>query len=157
DITGTNETIGSLTGAGNVTLGGATLSIGSDNTSPAAYTGNISGSGGVTKVGGGNLTLPGTSGYTRPPNRSRGNLLVNTGTSLASSSIQVNSGGTLGGNGTINVGSVVNASGSIDPGATPGQVGTLSSTSTINMATATALYTFQLSTPASSDLLTSTG
>ena len=33
NMAGKNDTIGSLTGAGNVTLGGATLTVGGDNTS----------------------------------------------------------------------------------------------------------------------------
>ena len=49
DITGFATQIGSLTGGGasggNVTLGAATLTVGGDNTSPAAYAGVISGGG----------------------------------------------------------------------------------------------------------------
>ena len=40
-----------------MTLGTATLTVGGDNTSPAAYAGAISGSGGVTKIGTGTLAL----------------------------------------------------------------------------------------------------
>lgn len=69
DITGFNTQIGSLTGGGatggNVTLGAATLTVGADNTSPAAYAGAISGTGGaLVKIGTGLLTL---SGRTRTP------------------------------------------------------------------------------------------
>ena len=65
DITGYNTQIGSLTGGGtsggNVTLGAATLTVGGDNTSPAAFAGVINGSGGnITKIGSGTLTLSNT-------------------------------------------------------------------------------------------------
>ncbi|MEI8107207.1 MAG: autotransporter-associated beta strand repeat-containing protein [Verrucomicrobiota bacterium] len=68
DLNGFNVQIGSLTGGGvvggSVTLGANTLTIGGDNTSPAPYTGAISGvSGSVSKVGVGALTLNGTQTY----------------------------------------------------------------------------------------------
>ena len=64
-----DQTIGSLTGgdgtSGNITLGTGILSIGNDGSSPAAYGGAITGSGGITKIGTGTLGLSGTSnGYT---------------------------------------------------------------------------------------------
>ena len=68
DLNNFNTQIGSLTGGGaaggNVTLRSGTLSIGGDNTSPAPYAGGISGSGGITKIGTGLLTLSGSSIYT---------------------------------------------------------------------------------------------
>ncbi len=79
DLTGFNNAIGSLTGGGGnggkVSLGAATLTIGGDNTSPAAYAGVISGTGGVTKTGTGALTLTGSNAYS-------GNTVVTTGTLL---------------------------------------------------------------------------
>jgi autotransporter-associated beta strand protein len=59
DFNGYNGTIGSLSGVGSVTLGGATLNAGGDNTS-TTYTGIFSG-GNITKEGTGTWTLSGTS------------------------------------------------------------------------------------------------
>lgn len=67
DITGFNNTIGSLTGGGaaggNIILGAATLTIGGDNTSLGAYNGSISGTGNIIKIGSGTLELGGNSSY----------------------------------------------------------------------------------------------
>jgi fibronectin-binding autotransporter adhesin len=61
NLNGFSQSIGSLTGGGatggNVNLGAATLTVGQDNTSPAAYSGQIYGAGGLTKTGTGTLTL----------------------------------------------------------------------------------------------------
>jgi autotransporter-associated beta strand protein len=66
DLNGFDTQIGSLTGAGAVTLGVATLTIGGNNTSPAAHSGVISdggNSGNLTKTGTGTLTLSGANTY----------------------------------------------------------------------------------------------
>ena len=62
DLNGYSHLFGSLAGAGRVTLGTATLGVGSDNTS-TTYAGDISGSGGLFKTGSGTLTLTGTNTY----------------------------------------------------------------------------------------------
>jgi fibronectin-binding autotransporter adhesin len=68
DITGFDNTVGSLTGGGgsggNVMLGAATLTIGTDNSSPAAFAGIISGTGSITKDGTGDLILSGANTFT---------------------------------------------------------------------------------------------
>lgn len=57
DLNGNNSTIGSLAGAGNVTLGSATLNAGGDNTS-TSYSGTMTpNTGGLTKSGSGTLDL----------------------------------------------------------------------------------------------------
>ncbi|MGA8655972.1 MAG: autotransporter-associated beta strand repeat-containing protein, partial [Chthoniobacterales bacterium] len=62
DLNNFNQSIGSLAGAGNVTLGSATLTTGNDNTS-TTFAGIISGDGGLTKVGSGTLILTGENTF----------------------------------------------------------------------------------------------
>ncbi len=80
DITGFNTQVGSLSGGGatggNITLGAATLTTGGDNTSPAAYAGAISGTGGLVKIGTGTQILAGA-------NSSTGDITVNGGILIA--------------------------------------------------------------------------
>ena len=66
------QTVGSISGAGNVILGANTLTTGGSNTS-TTLSGAISGTGGVVKTGSGTLTLSGTNTYT-------GATTVNSGT-----------------------------------------------------------------------------
>lgn len=72
DLNGFNQKVGSLSGAGTVTLGAATLNAGSDNTS-TLFAGVISGGGSLVKNGSGVLTLTGANKYT-------GGTFVNAGT-----------------------------------------------------------------------------
>jgi outer membrane autotransporter protein len=58
-----NQSIGSLAGAGGVTLGSATLTTGNDNTN-TEFSGVISGTGAVDKVGTGTFILSGNNTYT---------------------------------------------------------------------------------------------
>jgi outer membrane autotransporter protein len=111
DLASFNQTIGSLAGTGGVTLGSATLTTGNDNTS-TIFSGTISGTGGLTKVGSGMLLLTGANLYTGPTTINAGILDVNG--SLAST-VVVNAGGTLMGNGMIG-GLNVLGGGTIAPG-----------------------------------------
>jgi len=112
DLNSYNQTIGSLAGGGasggNVTLGTAILTTGSDNTS-TTFAGIISGSGGLTKVGTGMQTLTGNNTYTGATVVSGGTLGVNG--SLASGSVSVGTGAVLAGSGTI--AGLVSSTGSI--------------------------------------------
>ncbi|MBV8778331.1 MAG: autotransporter-associated beta strand repeat-containing protein, partial [Alphaproteobacteria bacterium] len=56
-----NQTIGSLAGSGVVSLGSALLTLGGDNTS-TTFTGSITGTGGIDKIGTGTFTLNQTGG-----------------------------------------------------------------------------------------------
>ena len=73
DISSADQTIGSLAGAGGATvnLGTHILTTGGNNMS-TTYAGLITGSGGLTKVGLGTLTLSGTSIYSGATNINAG-------------------------------------------------------------------------------------
>ena len=77
DLNNFNQTIGSLAGAGNVTLGSATLTAGGDNTS-TTFSGVISGGGGLAKTGTGTVTLTGANSYSGGTTVSAGTLQGNT-------------------------------------------------------------------------------
>lgn len=62
DLNNNNQTVGSVSGAGNITLGSATLTAGGDGSS-TTLSGTITGTGALTKNGGGTLTLPGANNY----------------------------------------------------------------------------------------------
>ncbi|UYV14380.1 autotransporter-associated beta strand repeat-containing protein [Porphyrobacter sp. ULC335] len=79
-LQGFAASLGSLAGAGTVTLGGGALTTGTDNTS-TTFGGVISGAGTLTKVGTGTFTLTGVNTYT-------GTTFVNAGTlALAASGV----------------------------------------------------------------------
>ena len=129
DLNSFNQTIGSLAGAGSVTLGAATLTTGNDNTN-TTFSGVISGSGGLTKVGIGALVLSGNNTYSGPTTLNASMLTVNG--SIANSATTVNA-GTFTVNGsagaiTMNAGTtIVNGS----AGATTVNAGTLGGTGTL--------------------------
>ncbi len=62
DLNSLDDTIGLLAGAGNVTLGSATLTTGANNGS-STFSGVASGTGGLTKQGSGTFTLSGSNAY----------------------------------------------------------------------------------------------
>ena len=76
-LAGYNNSMGSLSGAGSVTLGTATLTLGANN-SGAAFSGGISGSGGgIAKTGSGTQTLSGTISYSGDTTVAKGILQLN--------------------------------------------------------------------------------
>ena len=110
--------IGSLAGGGALggnlaLLGGANLTIGGDNTSPAAYGGILSGTGSLTKTGTGTLVLSGANTYTGATAVNAGTLSV-TGSLVAASAVTVGSSGTLTGTGTVP--GTVSVAGTLAPG-----------------------------------------
>jgi fibronectin-binding autotransporter adhesin len=120
DLNGFDQKIGSLTGSGNVTLGSATLTTGNDGTS-TSFSGAISGTGGLTKIGTGIFTLSGTSGYGGATTVSAGLLRANG--SLTNSAVTVETGATLGGSGSIAGAVTIQNGGHLAPGS--GSPGTL--------------------------------
>lgn len=83
NLSNNNQSIGSLAGAGNISLGSATLTTGNDNTS-TTYSGVMSGTGGVTKVGSGTFVLASNNTYTGPTTISAGTLQIGTGGTVGS-------------------------------------------------------------------------
>ena len=99
-------TLGSIEGAGRVTLGAVNLSLGTNNLS-TTFTGLIEdglfGSGGaITKTGSGTLTLSGANTYTGATTVSAGAMKVanKTGSATGTGAVKVDA-GTMGGPGTI--------------------------------------------------------
>ena len=68
-----NETVGSLAGAGSITLGSATVTCGGEGSS-TTFSGVINGTGAVTKAGAGTMTLSGVNTYTGATTVSAGTL-----------------------------------------------------------------------------------
>ena len=99
NLAGFNQSIGSLAGAGNVTLGSATLTTGNDSTS-TIFSGVISGSGGLTKIGSGVLTLAGANTYSG-------------GTVIAGGTLSLTNSRALGSGALTTTGSVVDYAGGI--------------------------------------------
>ncbi len=118
DLNSHDQSVGSLAGSGNVTLGSATLTAGSDN-SNTTYSGTMSGTGGYTKTGSGTTTLSGTNTYTGATNVTSGGLVVNG--SIASSAVTIWSGAYVGGTGTLGS-TTVNSGGTLAPGNSIGTI-----------------------------------
>jgi autotransporter-associated beta strand protein len=114
DLNNFSDALGSLAGAGNVSLGSGNLSIGGDNTN-TTFSGVISGTGFLTKVGNGTLTLSGDNTYTGATTAMAGTLLING--SQPGSNVTVNSGAVLGGAGTVGT---ITAAGTLSPGGPQG-------------------------------------
>lgn len=124
-------TAGSIEGAGTYFLGSRTLTVGGNNLS-TTVSGVISGTGALTKVGDGVLTLSGTSAYTGATTVNAGALIVD-GSIESSSGVTVNAGGTLGGVGTLP--SVTLNGGTLSPG---NSIGTLTVNGNLTFSTAAA-------------------
>ncbi|WFU81966.1 autotransporter domain-containing protein [Bradyrhizobium sp. CIAT3101] len=153
ELKGTDQSIGSLAGAGTVTNNSATaatLTTGSDNTS-TTFSGGLSDSGSslsLVKVGSGTMTLTGVSTYTGATVVSGGNLEVD-GSIASSSNVTVNSGATLSGIGIVDPATTtIMSGGTLAPGNAATPTGTLTVTGNLAFQSG-AIYLVQL-TPATS-------
>ncbi|WP_379062495.1 autotransporter-associated beta strand repeat-containing protein [Mesorhizobium sp. UC74_2] len=118
DLGSLDQIIGTLSGAGSVALGSGNLTV--DETSNSTFSGSLSGGGSFTKSGSGKLMLSGTSTYTGQTFVKQGTLSVN-GSIASSAGITVETGGTLGGTGTLASVTVANG-GTLAPGNSIGTV-----------------------------------
>lgn len=154
DLNGFDQGIGSLSGAGSVSTAGGNLSIGGDNTS-STFSGAISGTGNLNKIGSGTLVLDGNSSRSAT-SVSAGRLIVGSsaGSSASlSSDVNVASGATLGGHGTI-IGDIDLASGAtLAPG---NSIGTLHVTGDVTL-TGGSVLEIEANPDGSSDRLIATG
>jgi autotransporter-associated beta strand protein len=120
-----DQTIGSLSGGGNVTLGSATLTTGGDNTN-TTFLGAITGTGNLVKVGAGTFLLDGSSNSVGGVTINGGTLEVgdasHTSASLATTTLVDVVSGTLAGHGTVAGNVTVENGGTLMPG---GSIGTL--------------------------------
>jgi autotransporter-associated beta strand protein len=95
DLNNMSATIGSLAGAGHVTLGSGTLTAGGDNTS-TTFSGVISGTGGLTKAGTGTLCLAGANTYSGDTDIIAGTLKLQNAAALGNTAmVNISSGATL--------------------------------------------------------------
>src|SRR5205807_10622589 len=106
DFNGKSLTVGSLAGNGRINNHNSGLTIGQNGLS-TEFSGFINGTGSVTKVGSGVQTFSGSNTYSGATTINGGTLLI-TGQPTGAGLITVNSGGALGGNGTIAAPVVVN-------------------------------------------------
>ncbi|MET2826074.1 autotransporter domain-containing protein [Mesorhizobium shangrilense] len=144
-----DQAIGSLAGAGSVDAGKATLTTGNDNSS-TVFSGTITGTGGLIKVGTGTFELSGnSSGFSGATEVQAGKMLVSG--KLGSSVVTVDSGAKLGGTGTI--GGLV-AEGTVEPG--KNAIGTLTVTGDASFASGSS-YAVELTSTGTSDLIDVTG
>jgi autotransporter-associated beta strand protein len=89
-----NRTFGSISGAGNITLGSNSLTTGTNNNS-TTYSGVMSGTGALSKTGTGTLTLSSSNTYSGGTTISNGTIKLGSAASLGASNATVSSGATL--------------------------------------------------------------
>ncbi|WP_348935889.1 autotransporter domain-containing protein [Aquabacter sp. CN5-332] len=141
-------TITNLSGASStaeVVLGSKALTI--SQSADATFAGAFSGSGSLTKQGGGALTLSGdSSGFSGTTTISAGSLLLRNGATTVAQlggTVTVAEGGTLGGSGTLTGAVSVEEGGTLSAGSSPGTL-TFTNNLTLNAGSTTV---FELATP----------
>jgi fibronectin-binding autotransporter adhesin len=134
----TGVSFGSIGGAGDLVLGAKALTLGASGDN-ATLSGTISGTGGsVVKVGSGTLTLTGANTYTGGTTVGAGTLSVNnkSGSATGTGAVQIQSGATLAGSGSIAGAVTVDKGGILAAGNSPGTLTlgalTLAGGSTLN-------------------------
>ena len=151
---GTTVSAGTLTGTTSSVQGAVTnnAAVAFDQTTNGSYSGDMSGTGSLSKDGLGIVTLLGNNTYSGPTNINAGTLRVGShGTGSITSDITVGAAGTLGGGGTI-TGNVTNTSGgSISAG---NSIGTLTVNGNVNSSNSTIVNELDAT---SSDLIHATG
>jgi autotransporter family porin len=106
DLNGFDQQANNLTGAGNVALGGATLTA--NNTANTVFNGTIAGDGSLNKAGQGSLVLTADNPYRGNTSVDAGSLILTNNVQLANTrQVVVMPGATFGGYGTVG-GDVVN-------------------------------------------------
>ena len=122
---GTNDTAGTIT-APTIAFGSGTGTINFNQSDSTTLTSSISGAGWLKQLGTGTTTLSGSNTYSGGTTINAGTLLANntTGSALGLSTVTVQSGGTLGGNGSIAGPVTIASGGNLTPGS--GGAGALS-------------------------------
>ncbi|MBO9624299.1 MAG: autotransporter-associated beta strand repeat-containing protein [Sphingomonas sp.] len=148
-VQGGEQTIGELAGGaqGTVALGSSQLTV--NQSSNTVFSGSITGDGGLTKTGSGTLNLTGTSSYSGDTEVEGGTLKVNG--ALPNSTVLVQPGGTLGGNGLI--GGLSMSGGTVAPGNSIGHL-------TVNgpvVFTAASVYAVEVNAAGAADRIDATG
>ncbi|TAK96714.1 MAG: hypothetical protein EPO07_14265, partial [Verrucomicrobia bacterium] len=124
------------------TLLPGSITVNASNNFTFNSTGSISGTGGLTKQGSGTLTLNGSHSYSGGTTVGAGTLLVNNSNGPGTGPVLVQTGGTLGGNGSIAGGVTVLGGGVLSPGTS---VGTLTISNALTL-TNGAVLRFELGT-----------
>ncbi len=121
NLSNLSATLGALTGSRNLALGSGTVSIGNNN-SNTTYSGVMSGSGSLVKIGNGTLTLAATNTYAGTTTVNAGALALGANNVLPATAVSI-------GNATLNAATFTDTVGTLD----------VTSTATINLGTGAAL------------------
>lgn len=150
------NTIGTQTIDGVTFAGHNGITIEGTGSGAVTLSGNVSGSGGLTKNNAFNLTLSGTNSYTGATTINGGTVFVNGNSSAATGAVTVNDGATLSGNGTVGGAVTVNSGGVIEGGNATGAIGTLAVADNVTVNGSGTLRA-QLGSGTASDVINMTG